>query len=115
MKVGSYDTGELTFQQFQDLLDIIQKSADFSVIDTDELEDEESQEEESDEEVVLDIYNELKGTKRDSITVSDFIQWEDVQDLLTSKALTKDDLAKALQDCGIKGENSKLSFKQVCL
>ena len=118
MKVGSRSDGELTFDQFNKLLDVIQSSVELSTFseellseDTDD-NDTDDDSDDDDEQEVQEIYDMLKKNKK-TLSLVDFIQWEDVQELLESKALSKDDLAKAIANVGIAKSDSELTFQQV--
>jgi hypothetical protein len=69
----------------------------------------------SEEEAAREIYDELRGSKA-SATVGDFLQWEDVVELLEVGALSRDDLAKAMTASEVdvqSGNDSELPFSVV--
>jgi hypothetical protein len=69
----------------------------------------------SEEEAAREIYDELRGSKA-SATVGDFLQWEDVVELLEVGALSRDDLAKAMTAAEVdvqSGNDSELPFSVV--
>jgi cobalamin biosynthesis protein CobT len=69
----------------------------------------------SEEEAAREIYDELRGSKA-SATVGDFLQWEDVVELLEVGALSRDDLAKAMSSAEVdvqSGNASDLPFPVV--
>lgn len=124
MKVGVHSSGQMTYVQFNDLLNIINELTDFESSQfsdkameaqaaSDEDGDEVNNEDEDDDDVLArEIYNELKGT-RDALPLVDFIKWEDVQELLDTKALSEDNLADSITKAGIENEVALLSFEQV--
>lgn len=69
------------------------------------------------EEAAMEVYEELKGAS-DKVTLKDFLQWDDLQDLLDNDALNRDDLAKAIEQSGLnvdQDENSAIDFQTVCI
>jgi hypothetical protein len=69
----------------------------------------------SEELAAQEVYDELRGN-RASVTVADFLRWQDVQDLLESGALTKDQLADTMDSCEVnigKGDRTQLPFEKV--
>lgn len=160
VKVGSYDNGELTLEQFMQLTDIIQRDMDATKLSesyekkvakqerqeaangsaslgfktsqesqvlrvpktsTNEAETKDDEEEGmfdevdelSEEEATREIFNELKGKNSNTLSLVDFIRWDDVQGLLASEALSKDDLASAIEKTGVTVENGQLTFENV--
>lgn len=160
VKVGSYDNGELTLEQFMLLTDLIQRDMDATKLsesyekkvtkqereagatslgfdssqqpkvlrvstpgddedDTDEEDDDEGSElfeageELSEEEATREVFNELKEEGSDTLSLVNFIRWDDVQELLGSGALSKDDLASAIEKTGVTVEKGSLTFENV--
>lgn len=112
VKVGSYDTGEITRAQFNQLTDLILKAVnDVNINYEFEEEDESSDDEMSEEALAREVYEELKG-KKAQLKLIDFLKWEDVQELLDSGALSKDDLATVIDSCAISVEKDDISFDQ---
>mmetsp|Transcript_10051 Transcript_10051/g.22600 ORF Transcript_10051/g.22600 Transcript_10051/m.22600 type:complete len:588 (-) Transcript_10051:102-1865(-) len=69
--------------------------------------------EQSEEEGAREIYDELRGAA-ETLNVGQFLRWDDVQELLLSGALTKDDLAQAIENCVSEidsGDESVLTFE----
>jgi hypothetical protein len=76
--------------------------------------DDDDIEELDEEEAARQIFDELKGSSdRSSLPLEEFLQWEDVQELLESGALSKDNLAMAIQNAGITVEQGDLTFEMV--
>ena len=59
----------------------------------------------------MEIYNQLRGNKV-HLELIDFLKWEDVQELLECGALSKDDLASAVDSVGVSVEHGGISFEQ---
>ena len=59
----------------------------------------------------LDIYDELRGSNKE-LALLDFLKWEETQELLESGALSKDNLALAIENCGVvvDSRDASLSF-----
>lgn len=133
MKAGSLESGEMNLEQFSVVLDALQKdidAADLTAELKDDMEDISTSDkvmtvEDEDHDVPLSfegedlseeeeaeiIYNDLKGGK-DTLPLIEFLKWEDVQELLEVGALTKDNLATAIENVGLTVENGDLSFSQ---
>lgn len=75
-------------------------------------EDDEDEDGIDEEEATQMLFDELRG-KDASLSLVKFIQWEDVQELLESGALTKDNLAFAIEKCGVSVDQGELSFETV--
>ena len=106
---GCLDTEEITRSQFVKILDSISASADLSnALDSESEEDGSHQDE---EELAIEIYNQLRGNKV-HLELIDFLKWEDVQELLECGALSKDDLASAVDSVGVSVEHGGISFEQ---
>lgn len=151
VKVGAYESGEMTLEQFVSLVDIIQGSIDESALSLDEedgdedpssriptskqgkvmkvgaseqqdededagadidWENEEDATEMSDEEEARMVFDELRGS-RDVLPLVEFLKWEDVQELLECGALSKDNLATAIENAGLTVDKGDLSFESV--
>jgi hypothetical protein len=69
-------------------------------------------EEVTEEEAAREIYDELKKPRDKTLGLADFIQWSDVQELLQCGALSKDNLAKAIENTGVTVESDGLTFEQ---
>ena len=134
VKVGAYESGKMTYEQFAKLIDIIMNSIDPSQLSLatnydDDVETankstrtsskgkvlhetpiDEEEDEILDEKTAKSIFNELRGAENE-LSIVDFLQWEDIQDLLDSKALSEDDLAICIEKVGIevdqKGQATK--------
>jgi hypothetical protein len=161
VKVGSYDSGELSLEQFMLLTDMIQRDIDAtklsesyekkvakqeredgvaslgfqtsqqpqvlrvptSASDKDSTDDEEDDEDElfeagdelSEEEATREVFNELKEEGSETLSLVSFIRWDDVQELLGSGALSKDDLAAAIEKTGVTVESGSLTFENVSI
>lgn len=69
----------------------------------------------SEEEAALEVYDELRGEK-EGVLVADFLRWPELQDLLQAGALTREQLAGAMDECQVdvgKGERTELPFEKV--
>jgi len=64
----------------------------------------------SEEEEARLVFDTLRG-KRETVPLVDFLKWEDVQELLECGALTKDQLATAIENVGLTVEKGDLSFE----
>ena len=145
VKVGSLATGDISLKQFMQLIDIIQgavddsnlkfeyeddvKDKDFktskksSVLGSEEEEEENWGDDESggdfeeltEEEAAQQAFDELVAEGASTISLVDFLQWEDVQDLLEAGALSKDDLATAIENAGVSLELDGIAFDKVSL
>jgi len=60
---------------------------------------------ELDEETAREIFDELRG-KKAKLSVVDFLQWGDIQDLLESGALSSDNLANCIEKVGVVVDKS---------
>ena len=76
----------------------------------------------SEEEATREIFNELvdranKNNKNSrpssTLPLIEFIKWEDVQELMESGALSRDDLATAIEKTGVTVESGDLTFDTV--
>ena len=67
----------------------------------------------SEEEATREIYNTLLPKGATTLPLVEFIRWQDVQELLETGALTKDDLASAIEKTGTTVENGDLTFETV--
>jgi ribosome-associated protein YbcJ (S4-like RNA binding protein) len=149
VKVGSYESGEITLDQFVKLMDIIQNSIDESKLsidvdddgdddkgfasskkvlrlddavdddeepwtDDEDVDDDDDEEpvEISEEEAAKEIFNEL-SKERPVLPLVDFLKWEDVQELMECGALSKDDLAAAIENAGVSVEKGEMNFETV--
>eukprot|EP01035_Chromulina_nebulosa_P016835 gene16835-22320_t len=119
-KVGSYESGEMNYEQFNKLLEIIQNNVDYTTInekdyiseDDDDSEDVVTDDEDDEEDAKV-IFNNLKSNESSKLKLFDFINWEDLQELLDSNALTANDLASAIQEVvGKDDENAELTFDE---
>lgn len=85
--------------------------------DGDHYDDQDNESEMDMEEAAREIFNELAGgPQASSLPLSAFLSWEEVQDLINSGALTKEDLVAAIQAVGVDGskpDSASLSFAQV--
>eukprot|EP00981_Chlorochromonas_danica_P011685 scaffold4209_cov160-Ochromonas_danica.AAC.12 len=68
------------------------------------------------EEAAREIFDELaaKSGKKKLVRLADFIAWEEVQDLLQSGSLTKDDLSKAISNSGVDIDDQKARNLEDC-
>lgn len=69
----------------------------------------------TEEEAAREVYDELRQGKR-TATLGDFLEWEDLQELLEVGALTKDQLALAIENSRASvqlGDKSALTFEAV--
>ena len=145
VKVGSYDTGELSYDQFKGVLDAVEETIDASSLSIDEEEFADEEEEsnsqptisvgqrskvlaikdeeevpntliddladddsENEEEMLLEmreIFNELCGEKGQNLPVVKFLEWDEMQSLLESGAITADNLATCIEKIGIVVDN----------
>ena len=143
VKIGSLATGDISLKQFMQLIDIIQgavddsnlkfeyeddvKDKDFktskksSVLGSEDEEEENWGDDESggdfeeltEEEAAQQAFDELVAEGASTISLVDFLQWEDVQDLLEAGALSKDDLATAIENAGVSLELDGIAFDKV--
>ena len=67
----------------------------------------------TEEEAARQAFEELLVDGSDKITLVDFLQWEDVQELLEVGALSKDDLATAIENAGVSVEQDGIEFEKV--
>jgi hypothetical protein len=68
-------------------------------------------EEISEEEAAREIFDKLrKGSSR--LPIVNFLKWEDVQELLDVEAISKDDLAKSIENVGLKTDTDAMTFEQ---
>ena len=67
----------------------------------------------SEEEATREIFNTLLPKGATTLPLVEFIRWSDVQELLETGALTKDDLASAIEKTGTTVENGDLTFETV--
>jgi hypothetical protein len=136
-KVGSLATGEISASQFAKFIDIIQSEVDDSNLKY-EFEDEEvkkfetskkssvlsseeedednygdGEEEVSEEEAAKQAFEELLQEGKETVSLVDFLQWEDVQELLEVGALSRDDLASAIESAGVTVEQDGINFEKV--
>jgi hypothetical protein len=80
--------------------------------DDDLLEDGDEPEEITDEDAAREIFDELKNNnKKSTLSLVSVLRWNDIQELLESGALTKDNLAKAIENCGIVSADDELTFE----
>lgn len=145
VKVGSYDSGEMNYDQFKGVLDAVEENVDASSlsIDEEEFNDEErgsniqptipvgqrskvlaikdeeevsntliddlaDDDSENEEEMLLEmreIFNELRGAKEQNLPVVKFLEWDEMQSLLESGAITADNLATCIEKVGIVVDN----------
>ena len=70
-------------------------------------------EEVTEEEAARQAFDELLADGMTSISLVDFLQWEDVQELLEVGALSKDDLATAIENAGVSVELDGITFEKV--
>lgn len=70
------------------------------------------EEELSEEEQARLVYDELRGAKK-VVPLVDFLKWEDVQELLECGALSKDNLATAIENAGLTVDKGDLTFEAV--
>ena len=76
------------------------------------LEDGEEAEEISDEDAAREIFDELKNdNKKSTLSLVSILRWNDIQELLESGAISKDNLAKAIENCGIVSADDELTFE----
>ena len=142
VKVGSLATGDISLKQFMQLIDIIQGAVDDSNLKfeyEDEVKDKDfktskkssvlgSEEEEenwgedesggdfeelTEEEAAKQAFDELVKDGATTISLVEFLQWEDVQELLEVGALSKDDLATAIENAGVSLELDGITFDKV--
>jgi hypothetical protein len=151
VKVGSYESGEITLPQFSQLMDIIQSAVDDASLSYEEedeedeveqrgakgfgaskkvlsLEGAEGEEQEeggwdgdeegapleiSEEEAAQEIFEELKKPGQSTLQLVDFLKWEDVQELVESGALSRDNLAAAIENAGVSVEKGDMNFETV--
>ena len=107
---GCLDTEEITRSQFTRIMDSISAGADLSQA----LEDaagEGVEFEDTEEEMARGIYDQLRG-KKPTLQLTDFLKWDDVQELLQCGAITKDQLATAVDGVGVSVEKGDISFDQ---
>jgi hypothetical protein len=71
-------------------------------------------EELTEEEAARQAFEELVVDGAETISLVDFLQWEDVQELLEVGALSKDDLATAIENAGVSVEQDGITFEKVC-
>jgi hypothetical protein len=73
---------------------------------------------ESEEDHMLKTYNELK-CGQEKLKVIDFIRWSEIQDMFSLGALSRENLAFAIQEMGIENDNqiefARLSYDEVRL
>jgi hypothetical protein len=144
VRVGcSSETGDMTLKQFSSVLDLIQSNVELSNLNTSLLTSGVDSDDnksppgapivsgdstatvpgdyadvtEFDEvEAAREIFDELKGASKNTLSLGAFLRWDDVQELIERDALSKDDLALAIEQCGItldKGDESSLTFEMV--
>lgn len=70
-------------------------------------------EELTEEEAARQAFEELVVDGAETISLVDFLQWEDVQELLEVGALSKDDLATAIENAGVSVEQDGITFEKV--
>lgn len=129
--VGADQTKQLNFDQFNKVLDIIGEKLDVTEFDDDvltttegeelksfkdremELRDDATDKEDDDDDrdAVREIFDELKKPGKETIPLLDFIQWDDVQELLSLNALSHEKLALAITNVEAS-EKSELTFEQ---
>lgn len=88
-----------------------------STTDEDDDDYEDIPEPQTEEEKARQIYDKLRGN-RPSVSVADFLKWEDVVDLLDCGAVTKEQLGQALGDAKVtvdQPDKTVLSFEKVSL
>jgi NACalpha-BTF3-like transcription factor len=76
-------------------------------------EDDNDDEEMSEEDTAREVFGELLPTGSATLPLADFLAWEDVQELVASGAISKDDLALAIEQSGVATEQldeAKLDF-----
>ena len=127
VKVGAYESGEMNLDQFVKLIEIIMDAIDMNevvdsvakkgllsedgdVTDEEDLDNDDegiTDEDESgpEEESAREMFDELRGDNAE-LPLVQFLQWEDVQELLDSGALAKDDLAGCIDKVGIAVDGS---------
>lgn len=67
------------------------------------------------EDAAREVFAELAG-EASTISLGDFLRWEELQEMLESEALSKDDLALAIEQADInidEANDSKLGFQEV--
>ena len=69
----------------------------------------------TEEEAAREAFDELVVGGASTISLVDFLQWEDVQELLEFGALSKDDLATAIENAGVSLEKDGITFEKVKL
>ena len=133
VKVGAYENGKLTYEQFIKLIDIIMDSVDPSQLplmdedDADEIVKNnihsssskeaphgslEEDEDVLDEETAKNIFNELRGGQSE-VSIDSFLQWDDIQVLLDSKALSSEKLAVCIENVGIEVDETGRAAKNL--
>jgi hypothetical protein len=132
--VGGDKAKELNFEQFNRVLDIIGEKLDVSDFDEDVLstvdgeelqsfkdrevkqnankkKDDDDDDDEEERKGVREIFDGLTGPGRKTLPLIEFVRWEDVQELLSLKALSQEKLALAITNVDAS-EKSELSFDQ---
>eukprot|EP01041_Mallomonas_annulata_P007472 gene7472-15292_t len=100
-EVGADKSGELTFDQFSELVDKFNG-------------EDETGEMTPEEELALqqELYDELRG-KSKTLSIKKFMEWEDITDGLSEGYLSKDLIATAMKQAGINSKNTiDLTFEQ---
>lgn len=68
----------------------------------------------TEEEAAREAFDELVAEGATTISLVDFLQWEDVQELLEVGAISKDGLATAIENAGVSVEQDGITFEKVC-
>lgn len=124
--MGSNKEGQLTYEQFNQVLDIIQSAVDISTFkddlmnqDDDEEEDDMTDNDDDDEgdelerETAKELFDELCNPKKNTVSLVDFLKWEEVQNLQEAGALTNENLALAISEAGVTKDKPEMKFEQV--
>jgi hypothetical protein len=67
----------------------------------------------TEEEAAREAFDELVAEGASTISLVDFLQWEDVQELLEVGAISKDGLATAIENAGVSVEQDGITFEKV--
>ena len=93
--------------------DISGSGQNYDPSSSDESSEEDYEDDISEDEATREIYNTLLPKGATTLPLIEFIRWQDVQELLETGALTKDDLASAIEKTGTTVENGDLTFETV--
>lgn len=115
--IGTKSSKGLNYQQFSQVLSILDGEDDVEDETTVEEEDDDALENLSPEEldnIRTEIFNELKTSKTNLVTIKNFMAWDSIKEAIETEEMTKQDVLEALKIANVNANSKGMTYQQFC-